>query len=197
MLRLTLATRNAHKAREFAQILGPDFVVLDLAGNRDLPLIEETGHTFEENAILKAIAASAAVDGWVMADDSGLEVAALGGAPGVRSARYAGDGASDSDNVAKLLAALATVDGESRAARFRCALALAEEGKLRRVFHGAIGGLITTERRGESGFGYDPIFVPIGYSQTFSELGGGVKNHISHRAQAIAQLRDYLRLPRQ
>ncbi len=123
---LLLATRNAHKTREFAEILGPGFSVTDLRTAADVPRIEETGATFEENAVLKATAVARAVAALVVADDSGLEVGALGGAPGVRSARYSGENATDRKNLAKLLADLAGV--KNRQARFCCALAVAREG---------------------------------------------------------------------
>ena len=193
MPRLILATRNAHKTREFAEILGGGFVVSDLTGMENVPLVEETGATFEENAILKALSASRSLPGFVVSDDSGLEVALLGGAPGVRSARYAGENATDGENVAKVLAELRKKGAATRecAACFQCVLALAEAGEIVRTFHGTVRGSIVPRPRGARGFGYDPIFVPEGHAQTFAELGGAVKNRLSHRAQAIARLRDY------
>lgn len=198
MLRLLLATRNAHKTREFAQILGSDFVVEDLSAATNIPAPEETGETFAENATLKALAASRIFAGLIVADDSGLSVAALQGAPGVRSARYAGENASDRDNVTKLLADLAEADQAqySRAARFECALALAEKGKIVRLFEGAVTGRITAVPSGRGGFGYDPVFVPDGHTQTFAELSPETKNFLSHRAGAIAELRSYFRARR-
>ena len=120
MHQLLLATRNPHKTREFAEILGDEFAVRDLSEALDLPVIEEIGATFEENAVLKAVATSKHFPGLVVADDSGLEVDALNGAPGVFSARYAGEGATDAENIAKILAALLNSDAASPAARFRC-----------------------------------------------------------------------------
>ena len=155
-------------------------------------MVEETGRTFEENAILKAVAVSRAVAGLVVADDSGLEVAALGGAPGVYSARYAGEGAKDEENVAKLLAELGNLERADRGARFRCALALACQGELIAVFHGDVAGVIAERPRGKRGFGYDPVFIPAGFDQTFAELGDEVKNQMSHRAVAIQKLREQL-----
>lgn len=187
MHRLVLATRNAHKTREFAEILGPDFVVSDLSGRTDVPEVEETGATFEENAILKAVTASRFIPGWVVSDDSGLSVATLDGEPGVRSARYAGEQATDQENLARLLWNLR--GNQNRSAAFHCTIALAEEGHALTTFHGTVPGWIAMGPRGEDGFGYDPIFVPDGYSQTFSELGDAVKNRISHRAMAIRRLR--------
>jgi XTP/dITP diphosphohydrolase len=193
MRQLLLATRNPHKTREFAQILGEEFVVRDLSEERELPAIEETGATFAENAILKAVAASKHFPGLVVADDSGLEVDALDGAPGVHSARYAGERASDQENVAKLLVELAArPPGQPFSARFRCLLALAREGKVLQTFEGGIEGVIVDTPRGADGFGYDPIFQPTGSAQTFAELSPVEKNRISHRARAIDLLRAYL-----
>jgi XTP/dITP diphosphohydrolase len=188
---LLLATHNAHKTCEFAQILGPDFEVSDLSRRPEVPKVEETGHTFEENAIAKAVVVSQVLDGLVVADDSGLEVASLGGAPGVYSARYAGDVATDEENVNKLLADLVGKTRD-RTARFRCALALARQGQLLAVFQGEVPGFITDLPRGTKGFGYDPVFIPQGYERTFAELGDELKNQISHRALAIKKLREEL-----
>lgn len=194
MVRLILATRNAHKTREFAEILGPGFVVSDLNEVKEIPRVKETGETFEENAILKAGAISNCFPGLVASDDSGLEVEALQGRPGVRSARYAGEGATDRENVDKLLEDLRGVGmlGQERPARFRCVIALAQAGNILRTFNGVVEGVIVTEPSGGHGFGYDPVFVPEGQAATFAELGKVVKNQISHRARAIAQLRAYL-----
>ena len=189
MLTLLLATRNAHKTREFSELLGGEATVTDLTDRPDFESVEETGQTFEENAILKANAAAARTSGLVVADDSGLEVDSLGGAPGVYSARYAGENASDADNVAKLLAALS---GDDRRAQFRCVLALVSRGETAALFEGVARGYIADHPAGADGFGYDPVFVPKGYDRTFAELGPAVKNALSHRARAVAQLRDYL-----
>ena len=193
MRHLLLATRNAHKTREFAAILGPEFTVSDLTLRADLPAVKETGSTLEENATLKAVAISRLVPGLVVADDSGLEVDALGGKPGVYSARYAGEHASDSDNIAKLLRELAAsgTDGGA-AAQFRSVLVLAQLGNVMGVFHGVVRGTITQKAAGTRGFGYDPIFKPDGSARTFAEIGDEVKNAISHRARAIAQLPSFL-----
>jgi XTP/dITP diphosphohydrolase len=188
--RLLLATRNVHKTREFSEILGPDFMVRDLAGELDAPAVEETGQTFAENAILKAVAISKCFPGPVVGDDSGLEVDVLGSAPGIFSARYAGPGARDRDNVARLLDELDRFPDERRySARFRCVLALAREGKVIETCEGVIEGAIVSAPRGEGGFGYDPVFQPDGSSQTFGELPPLEKNKISHRARAIRELR--------
>ena len=193
MNRLLLATRNAHKTREFAAILGPDFVVGDLATESSAPSVEETGSTFAENAILKAVAISKWSDGLVVADDSGLEVDALAGAPGVYSARYAGPGATDHENIARLLSELRACAWESViTARFRCVLALAYAGELLETFGGVVEGTIVDPPRGHGGFGYDPVFQPVGLTQTFGELVPEEKNRMSHRAQAIWLLRKAL-----
>jgi XTP/dITP diphosphohydrolase len=187
---LLIATRNAHKTREIAALLGSEFAITDMTAAHHLEPVEETGQTFEENAVLKATVVSDVVSGLVVADDSGLEVDSLGGAPGVYSARYAGEDATDDANVAKLLAAL---DGRiDRAAQFRCVLALARAGETLAVFDGIVRGSIALSPSGSRGFGYDPIFVPDGYDKSFSALGTSVKNAISHRARAVIQLRDYL-----
>ena len=190
MNRLLIATHNAHKTREFSEILGDEFVVRDLSAEPDAPEIEETGATFEENAILKAVGISQRFPGLVVGDDSGLEVDALEGAPGVYSARYSGPGAKDSDNIARLLSELDKLSIERpHSARFRCVLALARDGELVECFEGAVEGAIVEPPRGSGGFGYDPVFQPAGLSETFGEIGPETKNRISHRANAIRLLR--------
>ena|ERR1700682_1309365 len=201
MVRLLLATRNAHKTREFAEILGKDFEVSDLSSVRDAPEIKETGGSFEENAILKALAVSqrrSASGGLVVADDSGLDVDALNGTPGIYSARYAGENASDKANVDTLLRALSrqNLPASKRTARFRCVIALARAGKLLGTFEGVVEGAIVDLARGRNGFGYDPIFVPEGFDRTFAEWPATIKNKISHRAKAITRLREALRSDR-
>ena len=195
MIELVVATRNKHKTREIQHILGPEFMVRDLAADTDVPEIRESGTSFEENAKLKALAAAKQLPAMVIADDSGLEVDALGGAPGIYSARYAGATSTDRDRIDKLLRELARVRAtdDGRRARFRCVVALARNGDLLGIFEGTVEGRITDTARGDSGFGYDPIFVPDGFEQTFGELPREVKNTISHRAQAIRALADRLR----
>ena len=188
-MQLLLATRNAHKTRELRELLGGEFQISDLSHTSDEP-IEETGRTFEENAILKATSASKRHPGLVIADDSGLEVDGLGGAPGIFSARYAGEKTSDRRNVEKLLRELRDVS--DRSARFRCVIALTRQSQLIRTFEGSAEGQIVNEPRGEHGFGYDPVFVPTGYDQTFAEMALSLKNKLSHRAKAVAKLRQYL-----
>ena len=187
MIQLLLATRNQHKTREFAQLLGASFTVRDLTLKSDVPAIAESGATFEENAALKAVTISRIFPHEiVVADDSGLEVKALGGAPGIFSARYAGENASDRPNVEKLLRELQ--NARDRSARFNCVIALAKNGQLMTTVAGEVAGTITESARGGNGFGYDPIFVPNGFCETFAELTSETKNKISHRAQAAAAL---------
>ena len=189
-MQLIVATRNAHKTREIEQIFGSALPVRDLTAHPEISEITESGTSFEENARLKAIAVSRKLPGLVIADDSGLEVDALGGAPGVRSARYAGVNASDTERIAKLLSLIANVGAKSdqRRARFRCVLAVAREGRVLATFEGVVDGRITDRPRGTHGFGYDPIFIPGGFEETFAELPEEVKNNISHRAKAIRKL---------
>jgi XTP/dITP diphosphohydrolase len=191
MSRLLLATRNPHKTREFAQILGAGFEVHDLSSHPEIPETIESGKTFEENAILKAVAVSKECPELVIADDSGLEVDALGGAPGIFSARYAGENATDQENIDKLLGELTRTGAKpsARSARFRCALALAHHGKVLATFDSAVEGTIIDSPRGSKGFGYDPIFVPSGFKETFAELPEETKNRISHRAKALEKLK--------
>lgn len=189
--RLLVSTRNAHKVGEIRAILGPSFEVFDLSVLPDMPPVEETGTTFEENAALKAVAASLLFDGWVIADDSGLEVDALNGAPGVYSARFAGENAKDADNNALLLEKLANVRGKERSARFQCLIVLARAGRKLAAFSGTVEGIIINTPKGNNGFGYDPLFVPDGYCETFADLGSDIKNQLSHRSKALAKLRDW------
>ena len=191
--RLFLATRNPHKTREVREILGGGWEVTDLTDLAGIPEAEETGATFEENACIKALSASPHYDGWVLADDSGLEVDALGGAPGVRSARFAGESAGMDENRALLLEKMKGLDGEERRGRFRCVLALAKNGAVVRTFSGAVEGSITDAERGYGGFGYDPLFVPEGGALTFAEMTAEEKHALSHRGRALALLADFLR----
>ena len=185
---LLVSTRNAHKVAEIREILGSTFEVLDLSTIAGVGEVEETGVTFEENATLKALAVSGHFDGWVIADDSGLEVDALDGAPGVWSARFSGDGATDASNRALLLEKLEGVRGKERSARFRCVIVLARAGRKLAAFSGSVEGVVINQEKGAGGFGYDPLFVPEGHCETFAQLGSDVKNALSHRARAIAGL---------
>jgi XTP/dITP diphosphohydrolase len=194
---LLVATRNAHKTEEIQRILGPQFNVTDLAAHPEIPHIAESGTTFQENAILKAVAVSKRMPGFVIADDSGLEVEALGGAPGIHSARYAGMNATDQEKTDKLLEELTRVGAtkNARRARFRCVLALACKGNVLGAFEGIIEGQIADRPHGSHGFGYDPIFTPDGFEQTFGELAPAEKNQLSHRTRALEKLRTFL-IPR-
>ena len=194
MIALLVATRNPHKTRELQQILGSDFTVRDLRAHSEISEIAETGTSFEENAKLKALAVSRKLPGLVAADDSGLEVDALGGAPGIYSARYAGANATNKERIDKLLEELARIDAkkEQRSARFRCVLALARNGEVLGTFEGIVEGQIADRPRGSHGFGYDPIFVPNGFQQTFGQLRPAEKNQLSHRARALKKLRAFL-----
>ena len=189
-MQLIVATRNAHKTREIQRIFGPAFTVSDLSAHPEIPDIHETGRSYEENAILKAVGASRHLPALTVADDSGLEVDALGGAPGIFSARYAGENATDKQNIDKLLVELARTGAKEtkRSARFRCVIALARQGELLGTFEGIVEGTIVKRARGSHGFGYDPIFVPHGFEETFAELPPEVKDTISHRAKAIRGL---------
>lgn len=193
-MKIVFATNNSHKLEEIRQILGESIEVLSLADINCHEDIPETAPTIEGNAMMKARYVYDKYGTPCFADDTGLEVEALDGAPGVYSARYAGGESHDSEaNMRKLLHEL---EGkENRRAQFRTVIALIEQkdGKpVAHTFEGKIEGHISDEKRGTSGFGYDPIFVPEGYEQSFAELGNEIKNKISHRARAVARLAEYL-----
>lgn len=192
--RLLLGTRNPGKVKEIRTILDSSgWSFSSLQEFAAVGSAVEDGMTYAENAIAKARFYAAATGMLALADDSGLEVAALSGAPGVYSARYAGEGASDADRRQLLLAELAKVDSGDRRARFVAAVAIVDSnGEVLNLSEGICEGTITFEPRGTSGFGYDPLFVPDGYDQTFAELSDGVKNRISHRARALMRTRDSL-----
>ncbi|HEY3763163.1 MAG TPA: non-canonical purine NTP pyrophosphatase [Verrucomicrobiae bacterium] len=232
MITILIATRNAHKVEEIRAILGSQVRCLSLNDFPGAPKVIEDADTFEGNAAKKAqtlakwiheriktniqhstFNAQSSSPDYVLADDSGLEVDALNGAPGVHSARFAAldtgkpDNSPDADNNAKLLQLLADVPAEKRAARFRCVIALtpipeatvessspvcyADDFETQ-TFSGACPGKILSEYRGKGGFGYDPLFVPDGFAQTFAELGEDIKNKISHRAKAMEKLKRWL-----
>ncbi len=194
MPKLLVATKNPHKTSEIRAILGDGWEVNDLAAHPSAPAPEETGSTFEENARIKAEAASHVFSGLVLSDDSGLEVDALDGLPGVHSARYAGAHGDDAANRARLKEELAARGApEPWTARFRCAMALAENGSTRATFDGRVEGRILAAERGTRGFGYDPLFVPDGFRETFGELPPETKNALSHRARALAKAVEFLR----
>jgi len=225
MTTLHIATRNAHKVTEIRAILGDGFDYLTLNNIPGAPQVVEDANTFAGNAAKKSTELAHWLSGtrnselgtrnsFVLADDSGLEVDALNGAPGVHSARFAAldsgmtGNSSDAENMAKLLRLLKDVPAVNRTARFRCVIALtpvmldriessspvcyANESELQTVtFDGVCEGRIGFEPRGQNGFGYDPLFVPEGFSETFAELGDDVKNQLSHRARALAKLKAY------
>jgi XTP/dITP diphosphohydrolase len=184
---LLIATRNRGKVLEVESLLGE--FPLRLRSLADFPAtgdVEETGSTFEENSALKAQAYAAQTGCWTLADDSGLEVAALGGAPGVYSARYGGPEATDAERIERLLSALSRSGDASRRARFVCVIAIADnKANLLELFTGTCEGRIAQKPQGKGGFGYDPVFVPDGYEQTFGELPSEIKQQLSHRARAL------------
>ncbi|MCY9067913.1 XTP/dITP diphosphatase [Bacillus inaquosorum] len=184
-----IATHNPGKVKEFKEILKPKgYDVKSLAEIGFTEEIEETGHTFEENAILKAEAVARAVNKMVIADDSGLSIDNLGGRPGVYSARYAGEQKDDQANIDKVLSELKGIEKEQRTARFRCALAVSIPGEETKTVEGHVEGYIAEEPRGEYGFGYDPIFIVKDKDKTMAELTSDEKNKISHRADALKKL---------
>lgn len=192
---LLLGTRNPGKLHEIRIILA------DLGGSlrslqefENVELADEAADSYSGNAIAKARFYAKATEMWALADDSGLEVEALGGAPGVRSARYAGEHASDGDRRELLLSQLARTGDQDRRARFVCAVAIVTaDGEVLNVSEGICAGIIASTPRGEAGFGYDPLFVPDGYDKTFAELAEPIKNRISHRARALVQAQEFLR----
>jgi len=187
-MKLILATRNPKKIEEIRSILGHQFEVAGMdtiSASSDLELIEDC-QTFAGNAIIKAVSVAKTTQQLALADDSGLVVDALDGAPGVHSARYAGENATDEARNQKLLHELKDIPYSQRAARFQCAIAMADkEGKIE-VVEGICQGKIARQPKGDQGFGYDPVFVPDEYQQTFAQLGATVKNRISHRRRALA-----------
>jgi XTP/dITP diphosphohydrolase len=186
--RLLVATHNQGKVREYRELLaGLPLEVTYLDAEGITLEVEETGATFEENALLKATTYAQLSGLWTWADDSGLQVDALGGAPGVYSARYAGEGATDADRYRKLLDALTGVPWDRRTARFRCTVALATPGGEVRTAHGACEGVIAFGPAGDNGFGYDPVFYMTDHGATMAQLSSETKNQVSHRARASQQ----------
>lgn len=200
-MKIVFATNNAHKLSEIKSILGSSFEIVSLSDIGCTVDIPETGKTLEENAHIKAAYVFEHYGLSCFADDTGLEVEALHGAPGVYSARYAGGAGHDSEaNMRKLLGELA--DEPHRNARFRTVISLLQVDKnhpqkpIEHQFEGIVTGHIATEKHGQEGFGYDPIFIPDGYDQSFAELGETIKNKISHRARAVEQLALFLKTGR-
>ncbi len=190
---IVLASHNRNKAQEIQMLLGNQFHVIPQQAF-DIPPIEETGSTFEENALLKAKTVYDIIGLPVIGDDSGLEVVALNNQPGVYSSRFAGDNASDDDNIDKLLRKMHNIPTEKRTARFRCVVAfLGTSSDDQPVFfEGEWAGYIAKERRGKNGFGYDPVFVDLQSNLTAAELESDQKNKISHRGKAMQSLKSYL-----
>lgn len=188
--RLIIATRNAHKTAEIRDVVGDGFEVLDANAFPDCPEIEETGTTFLENARFKALGISNCLEGWVLSDDSGLEVDALDGQPGVYSSSYGGEEGNHALNNQRLMREM---KGKSpRTARFRCTMVLARDGREEAHFSGTVEGRLIDELRGREGFGYDPLFIPDGHDETFAELGPEIKSGLSHRARALRQVVEFL-----
>lgn len=190
-VQLVLATRNAKKLAELDRLLagaGLDVEILGSDAFGDLPEIEETGSTFAENSLIKARAVSTHTGLIAIADDSGLCVDALDGQPGIYSARWAGEGATDESNLDLVLEQIRDVEPAHRTAHFACAAALVLPSGEEYVVHGQVNGVLLTQRRGEGGFGYDPIFLPDGFDATTAEMNPEQKDAISHRGQAMRAL---------
>lgn len=191
---LLLATRNPGKLHEIELLLaGTGIRVRSVSEFSHIPEIEEDGDTFEANARKKAQTVADLSGLPTLADDSGLQVKELGGLPGVRSSRYAGESASDADNTRKLLAAMEHIPFPRRRAAFCCVMALCRPRGECHLFHGRLEGIILEKQRGSGGFGYDPVFLVAEYGKTLAELGTDIKNRISHRGQALRQVVDFLR----
>ncbi|WP_292523056.1 RdgB/HAM1 family non-canonical purine NTP pyrophosphatase [Methyloceanibacter sp.] len=186
--RIVVASHNEGKVRELGELFEPYGIECVSAGSLSLPEPEETGETFEANALLKAHAAAAGSGMIAIADDSGLEVEALGGYPGIHSARWGGPAKDFDHAMQRVQAALEATGGGFRRANFTCALALAAPNGEEAVFTGRVFGAIVWPPRGDRGFGYDPIFVPEGYEETFGEMDPALKNDLSHRMRAFEQL---------
>jgi XTP/dITP diphosphohydrolase len=193
--RIAIASKNAHKLRELARICADwpvEWATVENADPSGFPDVDETGATYLENALLKAHAVARALDVPAIADDSGIEADALGGRPGPRSARFAGEAATDEENLRALLAAVKGVPGGGRAARYRCVAAIAYPDGRDAHVEGICEGVLRTKPVGTGGFGYDPIFEPVGWDVTMAELTDQEKDRISHRGRAFRGLREVL-----
>jgi XTP/dITP diphosphohydrolase len=189
MTELWISTTNQGKLNEFRNLLSKSVDIHSVSELKFYAAPPETGQTFEDNARIKAKTLKALKPGvWVVADDSGLEAAGLNGLPGIHSARYAGDKASDAENAAKLLKMIQIRSSGNRAAQMVCVLVAYDPAGREHVIHGVVKGQISTTARGKGGFGYDPVFMPEGQDKTYAELGPAVKNQGSHRSQAIREL---------
>lgn len=198
MLKIVLATKNKGKIEEIKYILKESGIkeaveIQPLSDYPDIPEIAEDGTTFSENAAKKAVTVARATGLTAVADDSGLEVDALNSAPGIYSARFAGEGSTDSENIRKLLRLLEGIPDEKRGAGFVCVIAIADPDGNVELMEGKCRGIIAMEERGTSGFGYDPVFIVPGYGKTFAELGEEIKNKISHRAIALGKLKSHIK----
>jgi XTP/dITP diphosphohydrolase len=194
-MELLLATNNTGKIKELAELLAD--LPIRLRNLNEFEMVvepEETGATFAENAVLKAKYYALQTGLWALADDSGLEVEALGGAPGIFSARYAGESTTFAEKIRQLLQDMSRTNSGNRKARFVCAIALVDEaGSVKFLSEGICSGKIAAKPHGSGGFGYDPIFIPDGYLETFGELSGEIKQKISHRSRAIKKIIRFLR----
>lgn len=194
MKELVVATKNKGKLREIKELLtGINVIITSLADYPGAPEIIEDGATFRENALKKAVTIAAYTNQLTMGEDSGLEVEALNNAPGIYSARFSGENATDGDNNRKLMEALIGVPPEKRAARYRCCIALVDDDETIDIVEGECPGMITTQARGTNGFGYDPYFLIPKYNKTFGELDPSIKSKMSHRAYALQALRQTLK----
>ncbi len=192
-MNIVLATRNRYKIKEIKKILGD--LIVEISSALDFPgleEVEEDGATLEENAAKKALVVSKFTQQLAIADDSGLEVDALEGRPGVYSSRFAGKDATYDDNNKKLLELMEYVHPKHRTARFVCIVAIADKGKVKKIIKGTCEGIIAFEPKGKTGFGYDPLFIIPEYNKTFAELGSEIKNKISHRAKAFLETKKFL-----
>jgi XTP/dITP diphosphohydrolase len=189
-MEIVIASHNLHKVREFREMLKPlkNLDVLSLVDFPEYQLPEETGKSFEENAIIKAAHAASTLNKWVLADDSGLVVPSLGGKPGVFSQRYAGEDATDAENRQKLLKEMSHLEEENRQAYFECCLVLANPQGVVKKTTGTVEGRIGVKEAGRNGFGYDPIFIKNDYTKTFAQLDEATKNKISHRRKAFEKM---------
>ncbi|MCC8147371.1 non-canonical purine NTP pyrophosphatase [Akkermansia sp.] len=193
---LVVATRNAHKTGEIRAMLAGKWEVKDLSDYPQAPPVDETGVTFTENATLKALSASKCIPGVLLADDSGLEVDVLDGRPGVWSSSFGGEEGNHARNNLHMMEELRRAGvrrGDKPSARFRCVMVLARNGRVLAEFSGSVEGHMLTEPAGEGGFGYDPLFVPEGHDRSFAQLPMEVKNSMSHRARALAQVVEWMK----
>ena len=195
MPKLLLATSNPGKIREYHSLLdGPGYEITTLAEEGIAKVVSESGNSYEQNARLKAVTYAELSQLLTLADDSGLEVDALKGEPGIKSARFAGKAATDADRVSLLLARLNGVPWERRTARFKCVVAIATPEGQCEICRGECRGMIALEAKGRNGFGYDPLFIVPEYNKTMAELPPEIKNRISHRAKALENIKIFLKM---